>query len=204
MATRRWVICAVVVVGIVAACDRAPAPEAAPAANVAQPAATTPPADPARVTDAAPAEDANPFSFRGFHDVAFGSPAQALERWNIRGDAPAAAGACHELAESHGSEEEPVVTYMIEGDRFVRVDVEHPDIAAPGGGRLGSTINEIKAAYAGVVEQPHKYVEGGRILVVADPDGGQARLVFEADAAGVVTRWRIGVPPQVDYVEHCG
>ncbi|HWI23748.1 MAG TPA: lectin, partial [Lysobacter sp.] len=32
---------------------------------------------------------------------------------------------------------------------------------------------------------------------------GKGVLVFETDAAGKVTAWRAGVPPQVDYVEGC-
>ena len=48
---------------------------------------------------------------------------------------------------------------------------------------------------------PHKYVEGAQTLRVAE---GDRALVFETDVAGRVTEWRIGTPPQVDYVEGCG
>jgi len=41
------------------------------------------------------------------------------------------------------------------------------------------------------------------VLRVTAPQGTGA-LVFETDAQGRVTRWRAGVPPQVDYVEGCG
>ena len=54
-----------------------------------------------------------------------------------------------------------------------------------------------------MTEQPHKYVEGGKVLVVAPADGGEARLVFETDAEGRITSWRIGLEPQVHYVEGC-
>jgi hypothetical protein len=30
-----------------------------------------------------------------------------------------------------------------------------------------------------------------------------AKLVFETDAAGKATAWRVGLSPQVDYVEGC-
>jgi hypothetical protein len=36
-----------------------------------------------------------------------------------------------------------------------------------------------------------------------DPKGGKSALVFEVDPSGKATDWRIGVPPQVDYVEGC-
>ena len=78
-----------------------------------------------------------------------------------------------------------------------------PDIAAPGGGRVGMTAAEIHALYKGVAEQKHKYVEGAMNLRAMDPDGGPGIAVFETDAGGKVTAWRVGVPPQVDYVEGC-
>ncbi|TQC57293.1 lectin, partial [Pantoea dispersa] len=34
--------------------------------------------------------------------------------------------------------------------------------------------------------------------------GQSGVLVFETDAAGKVVAWRVGLPPQVDYVEGCG
>jgi hypothetical protein len=54
-----------------------------------------------------------------------------------------------------------------------------------------------------VESQPHKYVAGGSYLRVAAPQGESA-LLFETDAQGTVTRWRVGVPPAGDYVEGCG
>ena len=93
---------------------------------------------------------------------------------------------------------------MIEGGKFVRVDVDARDVVAPGGIRVGQAAADVLAAFPGqVTEQPHKYVEGGKVLVVAPADGGEARLVFETDAQGTVTSWRIGLEPQVHYVEGC-
>ena len=34
-------------------------------------------------------------------------------------------------------------------------------------------------------------------------DVAPTRLVFEVDAAGKVTSWRVGLSPQVEYVEGC-
>lgn len=86
----------------------------------------------------------------------------------------------------------------------MRLDVQTADYPAPGGGRVGMSAAEIRARYAGRLEEaPHKYVEGGKYLSVAPEGGGPARLVFEADAAGRITSWRIGLPPQVHYLEGC-
>ncbi len=93
---------------------------------------------------------------------------------------------------------------MIEKDRFARVDVDAVDIEAPGGGKVGMSVQDIDRLYAGrISRQPHKYVDGGQYLRIVDAGGGPGVLLFETDAKGVVSSWRIGVPPQVDYVEGC-
>jgi hypothetical protein len=93
---------------------------------------------------------------------------------------------------------------MIEGDKLVRYDVNNDAQVAPGGGKRGMDIDQIRKLYAGRIrEQPDKYVPGAVDLrVSADDDSGSA-LVFQADAAGKVTSWRVGQPPAIDYVEGC-
>lgn len=94
--------------------------------------------------------------------------------------------------------------FMFERGRFVRYDVGTAKEAAPGGGKVGMDAEQIRALYgARVSELPHKYVPGARVLRVTAPQG-EGALVFDTDAQGRVTRWRAGVPPQVDYVEGCG
>ena len=64
-------------------------------------------------------------------------------------------------------------------------------------------LNQVAAGK--VEEQPHAYTNG-QYLRIEDPAGGKGVLVFETDgkdAASKVLRWRIGVAPQVDYVEGC-
>jgi hypothetical protein len=95
------------------------------------------------------------------------------------------------------------IGFMIEHQRFSRLDVDDARIEAPGGGRVGMDVGEIRRHYADIVEQPHKYVQGAKCLRRTDTVSGGV-LVFETDATGKVTRWRVGVPPQVDYVEGCG
>lgn len=93
------------------------------------------------------------------------------------------------------------IGFMIEGGKFVRVDVDSAERIAPGGGRVGMRIDEIRQRYPRIEERPHKYVEGAKYLRRVDASGGV--VVFEIDPAGTVTRWRAGVPPQIDYVEGC-
>ncbi len=93
---------------------------------------------------------------------------------------------------------------MVEGGRFVRMDVDDPAATAPGGGRVGMSAAEISALYPGRIEaRPHKYVEGAQYLRVTH-EGSPTVLLFETDAQARVQAWRLGLPPQVDYVEGCG
>jgi len=90
---------------------------------------------------------------------------------------------------------------MFERGRFVRYDVDTPGLRAPGGGRVGMDYSEILQVYGQVERLPHKYTEG-EYLRVESPNGDSV-LLFETDPEGVVTGWRMGVEPQVDYVEGC-
>ena len=205
-----------------AACLAGCAPEKEPAPADSSAALTDPdhpgedvPAPPAAPTDVAPAPPpatkgqgaGAPIDFTGVAGVAFGSAPDPLrEAWpgGVAPDAAAAPGDCQFLYAQPKPPESYGVAFMVEDGRFVRADVDAPDVIAPGGGHAGMTLDQLRATYAGrYTEQPHKYEEGGKVLVVAAPGTGTAKLVFEVSAAGTVTQWRIGLPPQVDYVEGC-
>ena len=72
----------------------------------------------------------------------------------------------------------------------------------PAGGGLEAAADLPVAA---LEAEPHKYTDG-QYLRIPDPAGGKGVLVFEVDGTGDdarATTWRIGLPPQVDYVEGC-
>ncbi len=93
--------------------------------------------------------------------------------------------------------------FMFEGGQFVRYDVGTAKEAAPGGGKVGMDEAQIRTLYGARVQaQPHKYVTGAKYLRIAALQG-DSMLVFVTDEQGKVTSWRMGVPPQVDYVEGC-
>ncbi len=143
--------------------------------------------------------------FDGYGDLRFGmDPTQARRAWGgeLKGEA-AADGGCHYLRPVW-VESVRQFGFMFEGGRLVRVDVALDSEAAPGGGRRGMSAARIAELYPGLEEQPHKYQQGAHYLRVRDPGGSPAALVFETDADGRVASWRIGLPPQVDYVEGCG
>lgn len=92
--------------------------------------------------------------------------------------------------------------FMVEGGKFVRYSTESTKFVAPGGGKVGMATADILSLYPGRIEQqPHKYTDG-KYLRINDAATGNA-LLFETDGAGKVTEWRVGMPPQVDYVEGC-
>lgn len=98
------------------------------------------------------------------------------------------------------------LAFMVEGGRVVRVDVgDSSAVATRMGARVGDTEEQVRALYGGRVQiQPHRYVEGGRYLVVlpVEPRDGRLRMVFETDGERV-TRYRAGTTPQVEWVEGC-
>jgi len=92
--------------------------------------------------------------------------------------------------------------FMFEGGKFVRYDVGNDRELAPGGGKVGMGEAEIDALYRGRVEaSAHKYDPAGKVLRIKDA-ASPGVLVFEL-GGGKVTAWRVGLPPQVDYVEGC-
>lgn len=117
---------------------------------------------------------------------------------------PADPAACFHMSPA-GQSSPAQLAFMFENDLLVRYSVESPDIVAPGGGKVGMDEAAVQALYDGTLEtMPHKYVEGGKVLRSPEDGGGlPAKLVFELDAAGKVTEWRVGMVPQVDYVEGC-
>lgn len=144
--------------------------------------------------------------FNGIGPLRFGmTSAQVRKAWGIPLYGEPQANdpqACYYLGLR---KDDPGVLLMVEGDRFVRVDVRTPDKTAPGGGKVGMHLQQIEKLYSNQMQaEPGKYDPAARVLTVMAPHDAHARLVFETDASGVVTAWRTGVTPQVDYVEGCG
>lgn len=142
--------------------------------------------------------------FNGIGPLRFGmSVAQMKQAWGkpLYGSAPAhAPKACYYL---RSQENDYDLLLMVENDRFVRVDVKTKDKTAPGGGHIGMDAQQIENLYAGHVHvTPGKYDPSAKILDVAPPRIKDAGLIFET-ASGLVKSWRIGVYPQIDYVEGC-
>jgi hypothetical protein len=169
--------------------------------------AMTPVTEPAGAAEAIPASGESRMD--GYGTLDFGMTAEeAREAWNGNTLEPAEAPddpmACHHLSPS-GQSTPADLAFMFEDDLFVRYSVESSEPVAPGGGRVGMDEATLQGLYGERLESaPHKYVEGGKMLMSPEDGGGlPSRLFFELGADGHVTEWRVGVVPQVAYVEGC-
>jgi hypothetical protein len=177
-----------------AGCKQA-APTAGETSAPAIPTSTTAPPPDAALAEA---------DWQGYGPLQLGTDAEQLRlAWGgeLQGEA-AADGGCYYLHPDDAAQ--PPVAFMIEEDSFVRYEVEQGTQAAPGGGHIGMTLTQLQQLYPRAeAPQPHKYDTGAHYLRVPVADGGQTVLMFEVASDGTVQRWRVGLPPQVDYVEGC-
>ena len=203
---KRYLILAAAVALALSACKQETTVEAPMAA--ADPAPATPPvtepvvpAEPAVVV--APASQA---SITGYGDMKLGSTLeQAKTAWagELQESKPAEGSTCHYLMPKWVSKASEF-GFMVEEGKFVRYDVGTDKEIAPGGGKVGMVVEQLMLLYGSSLQSaPDKYVEGGKVLTITAPDGSPAKLVFQVDGVGSVTGWRVGLPPQVDYVEGC-
>ena len=142
----------------------------------------------------------------GYGDMKLGSTVEeAKAAWGgeLNGKPSADAAACYYLTPKWVKKTSDFA-FMMEGGKFVRYDVGTDKEAAPGGGKVGMSTEELQKLYHGALQStPHKYVEGGHYLSIDASGVAPSKLVFETDAAGKATAWRVGLMPQVDYVEGC-
>ena len=198
----------VMAVTLLSACQRDPA--AAPATEpqttaTATPMAEAPAPTPAADDTAAPAGPVSQASFLGYGDMKLGSTVEeARAAWGgeLNG-APMEGTTCHYLWPKWITRPADFA-FMMEDGRFVRYDVGTDKETAPGGGKVGMSVEELQKLYGGALKaSPHKYTQGGQYLSMDAGDVAPTGLVFEVDAAGKVTSWRVGLSPQVEYVEGC-
>lgn len=183
-----------------AACRGEPPPAGDPRPTSPQVPARVPPGE------AAPADGR--IGFGGFGPAGFGSSAKQVRMaWGgeLGGVPPDRPGGCQYLVPQPQGRDGYKVAFMIEADRLVRIDVDDPAVVAPGGGRIGMTRAQLATLYSDIEERPHKYTDG-LYLRIRDPAGGSGVLLFETDGTGDAARigeWRVGLAPQIDYVEGC-
>jgi hypothetical protein len=210
----RYIVFTLLITGLLSACDKAkqPATELAAQSTNSNGTEAMPGTNPA--TDLPEKNyDATVINFEGFGPAKFGSNEESVRMsWGrpLEASKPAVGATCYYLYLDPKPEAHQGIAFMFEDGQFVRYDIDDPKWVAPGNIVVGDTLATVMQAHAGHVEnQPHKYIDGAHTLVVT-PDKAEsenkpsnARLIFETDANNIVINWRIGVEPQVYYVEGC-
>lgn len=167
---------------------------------------TEPAATPETGATTAPDDATAQASFTGYGDMKLGSTVEEAKlAWTgeLKGDPPVEGSTCYYLSPKWVDKPSDF-GFMMEEGKFVRYEIRTDKETAPGGGKVGMTVDALQALYNNTLQSaPHKYVEGGKTLSVAASGVAPIKLVFETDAAGKVTSWRVGLTPQVDYVEGC-
>ena len=95
------------------------------------------------------------------------------------------------------------VAFMSFEGRIARVDVLNDSkVQTSEGVGVGSSEADIERAYPDRVEQQlHPYVSEGHYLVI-DGEAADRKLIFETDGS-VVTSFRSGLMPEVEWIEGC-
>ena len=96
------------------------------------------------------------------------------------------------------------VSFMVEGGTIARLEVRNGRVATEEGARIGDSEDRIRRLYGSrLTVTPHKYVDGHYLTVKPTKAADSAfRIVFETDGR-VVTQYRSGRRPPVEYVEGC-
>ena len=93
---------------------------------------------------------------------------------------------------------------MLQNNKIARIEVRSGTLPTAEGARIGDAESRINSLYSGrVTTSAHKYVTGGHYLTITPATDTTHRIVFETDGK-VVTNYRAGVLPAVEYVERCG
>ena len=205
-ASRRWAamnhLCvpAALLLGL-AACGADPvdAPDK-PAAiatgnEAAPPAAPSPSAPPPAQAQAA----ADVLTLEGLGGLRIGQAVPAGSGWAERG--AQASDSCRTVS----SPDFPGVYAIVEGGKVRRITVgERSGVKLIEGIGVGATEAQVRAAFPGFREQPHKYVEApAKYLTAPNAPGGDPALRFEIGADGKVSLIHVGTMPVLGYVEGC-
>lgn len=172
--------------------------------NVSVKKAINPPEKSQRIVDEL-TYDNKVIHFEGFGPAKFGDNEESVRiAWGrpLEADKPAIGSSCYNLYQTPASLKN--IVFMFENNQFVRYDVKDSQLTAPGNIKVGNNVDAIlQSNFANLIIQPHKYSKGARDFIVMPKAHKNTQLIFEVDAHNKITQWRIGVKPQVNYVEGC-
>lgn len=185
-----------------AACLAACSPESAkdadnavdPANRVAPPVAVPPP-PPATLAPA----DPNQLTLQGLGTLRLDRPVPEAGSWAERG--AQASDACRTVT----SPDFPGVYAIVEGGTVRRITIGgRSGVKLAEGIGIGAGEAEVRGAFPGFREEPHKYVDApAKYLTAPQPASGEPALRFEIGADGKVALIYVGIMPVLAYVEGC-
>lgn len=188
-----------------AACSPQPAgsPDVAPdtageaQAPPASPAPTAPAAQPPAVSADVPAADV--LTLDGLGALKIGEPVPADSGWASRG--AQVSDACTTVTSPHF----PGVYAIVEDGKVRRITVgARSGVKLIEGIGVGATEAQVRAAFPGFREEPHKYAEApAKYWTAPNAPSGDSALRFEIGTDGKVSLIHVGTMPVLGYVEGC-
>ena len=98
------------------------------------------------------------------------------------------------------------VSFMVFEDIIARIEIEEPStVTTRSGAGIGTTKDELLEMYPDNLQDANEAVFDGVAVGFVPNDDSDAdyRIFFELDEDDVVTRFRVGVKPAVDFIEGC-
>lgn len=184
-----------------AACSsQAPTVSASPvAAESTELPADAPSASAQETAPAMPGASARTLTLEGLDTLVVGMPVPASSDWKIRG-----AQASDECL-IYTSPRFPGVYAIAEDNAVRRISVgRKSDVRLVEGIGAGTPEAEVKAAFAGFRQEPHKYEDApAKYLTAPNAGGPDSALRFEIGSDGKVSFMHVGISPVLEYVEGC-
>lgn len=184
-----------------AACSSEPsdAPDSASTVSNESAAAPAPPSAPEAPQPPPATPAANVLTLDGLGALRIGQPVPASSGWAERG------AQISESCRTVSSSEFPGVYAIVEDNKVRRITIgNNSDVKLVEGIGVGASEAEVRSAFPGFRETPHKYSEApAKYLTAPNAESGDPALRFEIGRDGKVSLVHIGTMPVLGYVEGC-
>jgi len=189
---------------LAAACS-SPVPEQT-GDDTPQPAAESAQPTPAEIERANAVELENAITLTGWRGIRLGEPpGGAANDWGFT-DRGGMNETCHIWLSDGSRGMALMVEDLGDGPMVTRITARSElaaDVHSTRGITVGASEAEVRAAYDGLEERPHKYNPAPAKDLIWQPNGSDTGLRFEISTDGRVARLHSGMGPSLRYVEGC-